>query len=1815
MPFSFTGSPSVASRTIYTNSGPVVKRPINFTSGYNLYILNPTDIKLPSVFLDSTYIDKFIKITGSPGGVNDGDFRIARVLNPQICRLEGACFSTSDDSSILNSLLLVVQELQSAYKNHAPDPSVHRVPDLSNGVSAPRPLDLPGAIIALNELRLRFNTHISLWNPTSLAVHRGFDSDLIVRSAEATDLNSAVLLANELQRKYKTHSLSFEFHQKSDTVNRIYRNPVDTHTYGGDKLGPLPYTIYVKNAGMVADSPADVTVRVNYLEAGVDYVEGLSGAVVLTDKPNSGDNVTVDYLYTKNFPSKNFTLNSFGYLLNSAGNRSVSGMPDHLYPASTVMVDPESYGSVGNYRSISTYGYKYKAFDRPYTAGLNDAGSLILNSPLNKLNYGYDLSPTSTVYLSWDAKYLPNTMVDPWQLSNSGTIYLDPDLYFLYLYDNSNAQGLSNVGPFFQKSVAFNDGVVANMAFRFNISNFNLNENSTQVGFGFTDGARLCQVSCLQGPVTNLSTALATLNDLLDSFNKHLVFNKVHSPNDVLNKVDLNDAYDLASALVISKSLKAAFNKHISLGPVTIHRLVDTGLTVTTSDPTDLPGLISLVNDLRDKFNQHIIQTDIHYANNPEVTVSLSKQVGILTNRGFSNLASSYNSGYHNWSIESTYRLYKDASGNVFLYISGDSSPLASVDYSDLPLASSAEFAINEGSSVFWGVLGSGATSESLWRLIRISVVPLVYLNKLKAISLSTNFSVLPEQQNPAWINVGYGGDEYTYYGLMLDSCVKSNTGLEYGKLNGAYKGYLRLEPFLSTRTTLDVTFEVQSVFHTHSIDNRAFTFLTRDNDATINLCFIQPNPVPATITGSIQEPFTIVANDNFSFIVNDSDSINGQVGTTCTTAAQIAAVINAASGLSYPVATASGGKLTISSVQAGNSSSVTILGGTLFQKIGISNQKVFGKDSSPDPSLSYSCENLPDLEPFPWKVSGTPFTTLVDRKLQISKSNGLYTTYYMNDWVVLGTVITPTSDWKLNYSLDIKDVISGSVIQTGPDYRYGGIYVSLNEGSGGKNIEMYLVVDNNGVYYWMLCTLNAFTGNTIYKTLHVTNLGQQSITLSTDKFNDLLMIFVDGALVTSTSYSSLESGFGLPAVAFGSGAKPLVNAPLDSGSSYVSWSSFAVFRDSYVDPAAAAGASQRRAVAIYTGGDVSALSSYTYYNVDWTQVHKYRLIKDPTTGVSLFLDDSSIPIMSVPIERLEYNFDSIDMFNSISADHPYVSFGHFGVQSCNRSRWISLGYSIGKLLQDHGITYNRPALNTANTLTSVEHLQTQLEHIHGSNNLSSSETPTKEFQFSSNLLPTEQYNSGQVPFSKTWNLNSYRDITRTITPIKSILSANLSSQSGYIGSFISDYRNMVVGPNISLSAPSLVESELVIRVNILVSNYLLHIADVASHTSADLINIGVVTCSDLTTAITSIESIRDSLNPHMVDSSVHIHSDNTQFVSFDPITDLKGAIDAYNACVMAFDLHISGSTIHVSNDDSNVFPSITVPITPTWADVVNIANITKAVFNAHYSNSLSHVIPDQNYMVFDGLYSIDNSIFDVPSILKYVNGIADDWFRHTVENRSGSHLVVDLYNFVTPSATDINSSLSVLSNLYDAYNEHRSTLTSAFSNRSYHKVGSPTLTVGALSSDFMGVIIDGTIELKSRFIAHIEYRDSHKEVFPVHLSWPVWDGSELSVCSTLNYLKEVFNSHIIGVDAHINADLVNNVVSPDASDWNSAATLAGEIQSKYNSHLVLNEVHNSVVIIKVEKDSDKILSSLEYQINESGEENRLSVFSDERIA
>lgn len=191
-----------------------------------------------------------------------------------------------------------------------------------------------------------------------------------------------------------------------------------------------------------ADAAADVTVRVNAAvlpDVAIVSVNGLAGAVEIDFSYWSpGDTIDITYTWAPD-PVYEMVL------------------PDPDDPATLSFRLNEWHSSQnGRYLMSSTLaGYEapepeqvewhYKAFERAYTASLNDPTSLLLNAPFHATTYP-PFSRTSQVEnVVYNANELPqNTVGSPWeQIGSGGTVAVSAGSLYL---DDTSATGLGGEG-------------------------------------------------------------------------------------------------------------------------------------------------------------------------------------------------------------------------------------------------------------------------------------------------------------------------------------------------------------------------------------------------------------------------------------------------------------------------------------------------------------------------------------------------------------------------------------------------------------------------------------------------------------------------------------------------------------------------------------------------------------------------------------------------------------------------------------------------------------------------------------------------------------------------------------------------------------------------------------------------------------------------------------------------------------------------------------------------------------------------------------------------------------------------------------------------------------------------------------------------------------------------------------------------------------------------------------------------------------------------------------------------------------------------
>ena len=1525
MPVPLSALSSVLDRTLFTKKGPIVKPPLPLLTGSNLMVLSPNQVQIPTLTFDLSFINKTVTISGTPNERNDGTFTIAAIVNPTTLLLSDASLDASDPVSTLNLILTLANNIKAQFNAHVVNgggsvPYVHGTQDFANIINVQDAVDLDTANILLNQLLTHFLNHIALVGPTP-SVHQIADDDDLIFLPQSTNLASAFYLVNALKNAYEFHRDSPVFHYERDIVDRVTAPLAIVVFQSGLNIGPFDWVISDPRIGQVADFPGDVEVIVNSLEVSVDAVFGLLGAVVLTNKPGPLDVVTIDYDYLSNPPTQFQRLNSPEFNLNEIGNTNLTGLPNHQYRARATLLNPlnPTPTIVSPVQPLTT-GWKYKMFERGYTACLNDPNTLLLNVPTNRVFYPVLDDQVFEVVIRYDPTSLPDQATDPWTLEGQGTMSLAPGGSGLTIIDNNGSVTLGIEPPFYTHPIDLTFDSTVSAAFRVSISSTTPDGVFTGVAFGIADGAKVAIVGLLLTNANNLSSAIVMANDLVAAFDTHLTQVGVHMPNDIFDAITVVNASDLGSLIILVNNIKTLFNQHLALGPNDIHLALDVVDPLTAPDAVDLASALVLVNEIWTNFNTHLTASGVHYNNDTFNSVGLVEQIGFLTNAGYPEFASSWNSNAVNWSIDATYRIFRDPAGDVSLYTSGAVVPTASVPHNQLPAASDVDIKLDPMAQVFFGAVWRQAKSKSKWAFIRVDVTPVdedqIGMNK----SVNYEPTVLPELDPTApWITIGESGFErLVTSSLVLDSTASAPPAdvEELGMTTGAYRGFLRLEPILTRGSTSNISFTANVGFYTFSLDNKAAGVFLDDDTFSTWFVFLQDTPSAATVTGTIQEPFSIATNDIAVIAVDSAEPITVTFVAPATSVAQVESVINAAFG--FPLASDDGnGHIILATQTVGATSKLVLLGGAVLQKLGLASGTYFGKDSNPEPKVSWFGETFPNQDVPQWSVFGSQTPTLLGRTLRITDASTTdFLVYTVNNTLYSGPVLNPTTDWKLDFRLIVQSFTAGSAVLSGHSLFFAGVLVNIDEGIAGKNVELEYAVDQFGGTYINVVSYNPITGfldQQAYFPFAWNDGKVHSIDLFTNKTANLCLVLADNVALGNFPYSSLNQGVSGPAITFGSGGTATANADLSTAQSVVDWESVCVFRDLKIaDPTAAS----RRFVGIYGGGDPSLLASYYIAQVDWTLPHTYQVVRDPSGNVSVFMDGGNVPIISINYDAIKLPAVRKSFLQPITGNRECVAFGSFEPEEISRTIWGPVQYSIGKLTLTDNIIPAHQVINQANVVVSPEHLTTQLPHQHQGFTVYSGGTPTTDFMNDPNLPAFTNLGEGTPPVPMTQNLESRGGLVRTATLQESVNPLQFVNQAAFLSDLEDDTTNQTL----------------------------------------------LVTPVDLPTSLAVLNLLLPAFNQHLVQYRVHLSNDPNDAVALLPAVDLPSGIVLANQLLENYNKHLtatvddSGAFAHVSTailtpavEGSAANPSfVTAPVAIDLPTLITLTTALNVAYNRH---------------------------------------------------------------------------------------------------------------------------------------------------------------------------------------------------------------------------------------------------------------------------
>jgi hypothetical protein len=1661
---SFTGLSSVADRTLYTHRGPIVKKPVPILTGTNLRIISATEIEVPTASFTSSYLDYQLEIIGSPSNRNDGTFSIIEVPESTRLVLEGANFDVSDVDQTTDSIIALANNIKEKYNFHLIQENVHGTDDTTNNVVAADATDLTTAITLINEIKVKFEAHRINVSGTP-PVHRNADTENEILAPDANNLFNAVILVNAIRKRYEAHRQERIYHgtdeeSQNDLINSITVNKAEviTGVYPGPLTGPFSWILKDPRYGMVADDPTDVQAYVNSLPVTVDAVFGLLGAVVLSAKPGGTDTVTIDYSYLNNPPSRFMRLGTFEFNLNQLGNNGLCGFPQHRYRARSHLIDPSRTPDLISPVIPRKIGWRYKGLERAYTAVLNDPNTLLLNVPSNRIAYPVLVERIPEVTIRYDPTSLPQDATDPWTLEGDGTFSLAAGGNQLTIIDSNIQTGPDSEPPFFTHTIDVRALSFISAAFRAKVDDYEPDGVFTGVGFGLSDGKNVAVAGFIITEAVNLSSGITMANDIRAKFEAHLIYPAAHSPDDTSDYLDVVDASDLTSLVILVNELKSKFNSHLSKGGASgVHKNIDTVNPAVSADATDLTTALALINELRTNFNAHRNEVGVHFSGDGVNVVEEVKQIGILKKDGFAEFAESWGASTTDWSEYVTYRIYRDSDGNIELYLSGGTDPIVSVNVSDLPALSDLGARFDPLQQAFFGSIRREATSNSKWQFIRVNVNPiesdLIEDNK----SVNYDASVIPEQDPTApWITVGHGGFERVLSGniLLLDSTAQAaeDDVAALGLSTGAYRGFLRFEPILSRDTTISIEFDAAVDYYTFGLSNTTAGLFLEDNNLSVQFMFLQFSPSAAGTVGTVTEPFTIISGDQFSFKIGNSATVSippppagGGFTSAATTAAQVVAEINAAVNdaitngvitdmtIGFPFASVDGGRIRLTSELLGSNANFEIVGGNALAKLGLSPGTYIGRDSNPEPKVSWFGANRPDLDDPAWSVAGTQSATMLGRTLRLTDtSNADYIVYNLIDPIVTNQAFNSSINWKLDARLTVRSFIAGDSIPTGGPFLnldFAGALISVDEGSGGKNLELHLAIDpgTNDPYINLVSyDLATDVFSVIAQYAFNWNDGQtHTYNIYTAKASDSILIYGDGVPLASIGAPPTYSGLNNTAtftqsLTFGSGGDAVSGVDMKSSQSVVDWESVAIFRDSKLDDPTAA---SRRYIGIYRGGDASLLTSYDLHQIDWTSPHTYRIVRDPISAVSVYVDGGNTPVISVAYDVLTLPPATSSFFNDITNDHAIVAFGSFSSEEISRTRWEYIRYSIGRITLTERLVPPHQVLNQGNAVASPDHLYTKIPHYHEGFRVYSGGTPLEEFLADEDAESFTDILEGTPPVPMTQDLESREGLIKVATPIKGIASTDLVNTKGFISNLQDDTTNALETSAVTDTSTAL--AELIVLVNEIQADYNAHIPITpAVHFIADAVNTSVAAVAvDLATAITLVNELKSVFNAHRVQGSVHLPDDTTNVVLVSDATDLATAVILANDVKEKYEAHRLTGNFHSISDDTN-----TLVILPVENGALETANVPIALNTVE---SCTFTVSPGERVRFRSGSSNENAIRTVDVILTPTS------FTVTVPFAILDPVPASIDKLL-PLASDYASAVLMASHMKEAFANHR---------------------------------------------------------------------------------------------------------------------------------------------------------------------------------
>lgn len=446
----FTGAIPLAARSIFTDMGPITKAPNIFQTGTKARVVDPVTLNLLDGSLDPTMIGLLLTISGG-SGKNGGTFLITSVPTSTQVKLN-ASFTIPDS------------------------PFMHwKVFDPRDGEIADDPSDVQ---VTINGTPTPALDVVGLLGQIILATAPN-DGDKVLVNYNWVQ-NPVIDLRRLNSREFRFNSWNRDLGYIPDPSRHKYR-------YNNTLAVPSEYVIPVP---IMSGTGAAVTTTTNFTLPGATLSPSQVGLTVRIGGVNGGD-----YIIATVIDPQHITITKPVQIFPDPGSGTLSWE----------VFDPDNLDERAPLPQPLQRDLKYRAYERAYTALLNDPSTLLFNSPTNKIAFPPLQRPLSSVFVNYQATGLPqNDPVAPWTLHGTGTANI---------VNNELVVTSSSAGPpfpsgqpiFWTRTIDLTFPHVFASSWRLTINADPTTEGVfTGVASGFSDGEKCCVVGFLDNAGTRM---------------------------------------------------------------------------------------------------------------------------------------------------------------------------------------------------------------------------------------------------------------------------------------------------------------------------------------------------------------------------------------------------------------------------------------------------------------------------------------------------------------------------------------------------------------------------------------------------------------------------------------------------------------------------------------------------------------------------------------------------------------------------------------------------------------------------------------------------------------------------------------------------------------------------------------------------------------------------------------------------------------------------------------------------------------------------------------------------------------------------------------------------------------------------------------------------------------------------------------------------------------------------------------------------------------------------------------------------------------